>query len=136
MTASCGPATLVAVHVLPTGASVAKAWEFNQQLNKEGWTEADLGTRERQESDPRWPCTSQPVMYVSGGYYIVAVENSTTAHLLSADQLDVDISAHKTIRVRFQNHTSATRMRFAFTTAADTAWDDGQVADVRGDRQR
>ncbi|MHB8863967.1 MAG: right-handed parallel beta-helix repeat-containing protein, partial [Pirellulaceae bacterium] len=116
----------VAVHVLPAGTTVAKAWEFNQPLNKEGWIETDLGTRERKETDARWPCTSQPVMYVSGGYYIVAVEESTNAHLTSADQLNVDISAHKTIKVRFQNHTPAQQMRFAFTTAADTTWDEAK----------
>jgi len=113
----------VAIHVLPPGVTVAQAWEFNRQLDKEGWTEVDLGTRERQESDPRWPCKSLPVMYVSGGYYIVAVEDSTNAHLLSADRLNIDISQHKTIKVRFQNHTNAARMQFAFTTEADTMWD-------------
>ena len=116
---------LVAVHVLPRGASVVKAWEFNRQLNKEGWTEGDLGTRERKEGKESY-AVSKPVKYVSGGYYIVAIENSTKAHLLSADDLGVDISVHKTVKVRFQNHTPATRMRFAFTTAADTAWDEGK----------
>ncbi len=117
---------MVAVHVLPAEVTVAKAWEFNRQLDKEGWTEFDMGTRERTESDPKWPCKSLPVKYVSGGYYIVAVEDSTNANLLSADDLNVNISRHKTIKVRFQNHTSATRMRFAFTTATDTTWDESK----------
>jgi len=114
----------VAVHVLPRGQSVVKSWEFNTNLNKEGWTEVNPGTREREEKHPQWPCKSLPVKYVSGGYYIVAVEDSPDAHLLSADNLNVDISAHRAIRIRFMNHTPATRMRLRFTTAADSTWDD------------
>ena len=113
----------VAVHVLARGVTVVKAWEFNRQLDKEGWTEADLGTRERKEGSESWQ-VSKPVKYVSGGYYIVAVEDSTDAHLLSPDDLAVDLTKHKTISIRFQNHTPAARMRFKFTTRADAAWDD------------
>ncbi len=69
-------------------------------------------------------------MYVSGGYHIVAVEDSSNAHLLSPDDLDVNISQYKTIKVRFQNHTPAKRMRFAFTTAADTTWDEAKSKSV------
>lgn len=119
----------VAVHVLPRGQSVVKSWEFNTNLDKEGWTEVNPGTREREEKHPQWPCKSLPVKYVSGGYYIVAVEDSPDAHLLSADNLNVDISAHKAIRVRFMNHTPATGMRFRFTTSADSTWDDARSRD-------
>jgi hypothetical protein len=114
---------MVAVHVLPRGATVAKAWEFNRQLDKEGWTEANLGTRERKVGRKSYQ-VSKPVKHVSGGYYIVAVEDSTDAHLLSPDALSADLARHKTISVRFQNHTPATRMRFRFTTHAATTWSD------------
>ena len=132
---------LVAVHVLPPGATVAQAWEFNRQLDKEGWTEADLGTHEWKNSDARWPSTAQPVMYVSGGYYIVAIEESAKAHLLSPDNLHVDANRNQTIRIRFQNHTPATQMRFAFTTDDDPNWNQAKsksfavVANDNGPRE-
>ncbi len=122
---------MVAVHVLPGGTSVAKAWEFNRQLDKEGWTEENLGIHDRKEG-PKYYEVTKPVKYVSGGYYIVTVDNSDNACLLSGDDLGVDIGKHKTIRVRFQNHTPATRMRFSFTTAARPDWDgaNSQIFDV------
>ncbi|MBT3381851.1 MAG: hypothetical protein HN742_08960 [Lentisphaerae bacterium] len=113
----------VAVHVLSRGTRVLNAWEFNRQLDKEGWSEADLGTRERKTGSKSYQ-VSKPVKHVSGGYYIVAVEDSPDAHLLSPDDLTVDLTRHETIRIRFQNHTPATRMRFAFTTHTDPAWSD------------
>ncbi len=120
----------VVVRVLKPGVTAIKNWDFNTPLDKEGWTEANLGTQVRQERlDPKKnypPYKSYPVKYVAGGYYIVAIENSQDPYLLSADGLNVNISKHKTIRVRFQNHTPATRMAFHFITNADTAWDDAK----------
>lgn len=119
----------VAVHVLPAGQTAAKAWDFDGFLDKEGWTEVHPGTRERDEPHPQWPTRSLPVRYVSGGYYILAVEDSNDAHLLSPDNLDVNVDHHKLIRIRFMNHTPATTMRFRFTTAGDQAWDDAKSRD-------
>lgn len=118
----------VIVRILKPGVTVVKNWDFNTALDKEGWTEVNLGTKEREEPNGKGGvhCKSCPVKYVAGGYYIVSVENSADAHLLSADGLNVRISKHKTIRVRFQNHTSATRMRFRFITDADPNWDDAK----------
>jgi alpha-galactosidase len=112
----------VTVHVLPRGSSVVKAWEFNTPLDKQGWTEADLGTKVREEKHPQWPCKSYPVNYVAGGYYIVSVEDAPTARLLSADNLTVPITRHKFVRLRLQNHTAAKRMTLHFTTAANNMW--------------
>ena len=122
---------MVAVHVLPKGASAAKAWEFNRQLDKEGWTEENLGTRDRKEGTKDYEVT-KPVKYVSGGYYIVCVEKSTNACLLSPEDLSLDISKHKTITVRFHNHTPAASMRFSFTTEASPDWNEanGQFFEV------
>ena len=114
---------LLSVHVLPRGMTVAKVWEFNQQLNKLGWTEANLGTYERKEGSEAYQL-SKPVKHVSGGYYVLAVENSPDAHLLSPDDLAVDLTKNKTIAIRFQNHTPATKIRLHFITEADPAWDD------------
>lgn len=117
----------VTVHVTAPGASVAQAWEFNRPLDKEGWSEADLGTSTRTEKDPQWPCISYPVHYVAGGCYIVAIENAPAARLLSADNLNLALGRHKTVRLRMQNHTSATRMTLRFTTAGDGAWDEAKA---------
>jgi hypothetical protein len=114
---------MVSVHVLPKGASVATAWEFNQQLDKQGWTEGDLGTRDWKTGSKGYDI-AKPVKYVSGGYYIVAVEDSTDAHLLSPDDLALALGDHTSIAIRFQNSTPATSMRFAFTTDTETAWSD------------
>ena len=48
----------VTVHILPPGTSVAAAWEFNKNLDKEGWTEVNPGTRSSSWPDPVWPTTS------------------------------------------------------------------------------
>lgn len=131
---------MVAVHVLPGGATVAKAWEFNRQLDKEGWTEADLGTADRKVG-PKGYQVAKPVKYVSGGYYIVAVEDSTNARLLSPDDLAVGLAGHKTITIRFQNHTPATHMRLAFQTNTDAEWNEANtknfdvIADDNGPRE-
>ena len=107
---------LLHVCILPMGITVAKSWEFNKALDKEGWSEAELGTTERSETPVKGQAgKSLPVNYVAGGYYIVAVENSTKARLISADRLDVDIATRKTVCVRMQNSTSAKRMTLAFT---------------------
>ena len=117
---------MVEVHILPTGTSVAAAWEFNTALDKEGWTEVNPGTRLQKWSHPRWPTTSHPVQYVAGGYYLLAIENSSDANLLSPDDLGLDLTGQETITVRFQNHTPASRMRLRFTTEADGVWDDAK----------
>jgi hypothetical protein len=114
------------VHILPAGTSVAAAWEFNKNRDKEGWTEVHPGTRVQQWSDQAWPTTSHPVKYVAGGYYVLAIEDSADAHLLSADHLGIDLTGKETITIRFQNHTPATEMRLRFTTEADPAWNDAK----------
>ena len=117
---------LLTVHILPAGTSVAAAWEFNTNLNKEGWTELNTGTRTREWPDPNWSTRSEPVKYVAGGYYMVAVENSSDACLFSPDQLGINLVGHETITLRFQNHTTAGEMRLRFTTDADGAWDEAK----------
>lgn len=120
---TCGRVT---VHILPPGASVAKAWEFNHNLDKEGWTEVNPGTRVEDFHDQAWPTTAHPVKMVAGGYYILAIKDSPDVHLLSADKLDLDLADKKTLTIRFQNHTPATQMRWRFTTDADPTWDDAK----------
>jgi hypothetical protein len=116
----------VAVHILPPGTSVVAAWEFNKNLDKEGWTEVTPGTRLRQIPNPDWPTTSHPVKIVAGGYYVLAIEESHDAHLLSADHLGLDLTGKETITLCFQNHTPATRMRLKFTTEVEPVWDEAK----------
>ena len=99
------------------------AWEFNKNLDKEGWTEVNLGTRLQQIPNPDWPTTSHPVKIVAGGYYVLAIEESPDARLLSPDHLGLKLTGKETITLRLQNHTSATQMRLKFTTEADPVWD-------------
>jgi hypothetical protein len=118
---------LVSVHILPRGVTVARGWEFNTPLDKEGWTEADLGTKAQVET----PIKNQggkslPVKYVAGGYYIVAVENAPDAKLISPDHLDVALRRGQSVQVRCQNHTPATRMILRFTTVTDANWDEAK----------
>lgn len=117
---------MVVVHILPAGESVAAAWEFNTNLDKEGWTEVNPGTRVQTWPNPDWPTTSHPVQLVGGGYYVLAIEDSADAHLLSADHLGIDLAGQKKLTIRFQNHTPATQMRLRFTTEADSVWDDAK----------
>lgn len=114
------------LHVLPPGTSVARSWAFDRPLDKEGWTDWELGTRDMSWSDGHWDSVSKPVKLVAGGYYIVAIEESPSAHLLSPDALGVDLSLNRTVTIRFQNHTPAKRMKLRFTTADAPAWDAGQ----------
>ncbi|MHB8897737.1 MAG: LamG-like jellyroll fold domain-containing protein, partial [Thermoguttaceae bacterium] len=69
----------VAVHILPAGTSVAAAWEFNTNLDKEGWTEVNPGTQVRQWQNQDWPTTSHPVKHVAGGHYVLAIDKSPDA---------------------------------------------------------
>lgn len=113
---------LVAVHRLPAGSSTAAAWEFNTPLDKEGWSEADLGTVARDWPDQQWPTHSEPVQHVAGGFYLVAVEESAGAHLLSPDEVGLELATAPSLRLRMMNHTPATQMRLSFVTEADPTW--------------
>jgi hypothetical protein len=117
----------VSVHVLEPGAAVARAWNFDKPLDKQGWSAAATGTRVMEFKDQPWPCVAQPVDYVGGGQYIVAIEQSGEAHLLSPPGLGVDLARHKTVRIRMHNHTLAARMRLRFATEGQSGWPDAQV---------
>lgn len=120
----------VVVHVLPASTTVAKAWEFNTNLDKEGWTEVNPGTQDRLWQNADWPTTSNPVKLVTGGYYILAIENSPNAQLLSPDQIGLALTGRERVTLRFQNHTPAEQMRLRFITDLDGAWDDKKSAAV------
>ena len=124
--------SIVTVHIVPRGVTVAKAWEFNTPLDQQGWSDAELGTQVCTNKTQTGPAASNsenisyPVHYVAGGCYIIALENAPDAHLLSADNLNVSLNQHKTVRLRLQNHTSATHMTLRFITNADPAWNEAK----------
>jgi hypothetical protein len=122
----------VTVHILPRGTSVAAAWEFNKNLDKEGWTEVNPGTRTQHwldplRPDPLWSTTSHSVKLVAGGYYVVAIDSSSDAHLLSPDHLNLAITRQVTLVFRLQNHTPATEMRVRYTTDSVPDWADAKT---------
>ncbi|MBI5834440.1 MAG: hypothetical protein HZB16_19250 [Armatimonadetes bacterium] len=115
---------LVVVHRLANAATAALAWDFSTAGDKEGWTEAGLGTKLREYADQRWSTRAEPIQYVGGGFYIVALDASTDGHLLSKDSLALDTARAVTLRLRLMNHTPATRMRLRYITDADRTWDE------------
>jgi len=114
----------VAVHVLPVGSSTLQAWDFSGIHDKEGWSEVNPGTKVMDWPDPLSPTRSEPVQYVAGDFYVLAIEQSPDAHLLSSDGLALDAARANTLLLRLQNHTPATRLRLRFTTTADPVWDE------------
>ncbi len=122
----------VTVHILPRSTSVVAAWEFNRNLDKEGWTEVNPGTRTQHwldplRPDPLWSTTSDPVKLVAGGYYIVAIDSSPDAHLLSPDNLNLALTGKETLVLRLQNNTPATEMRVQYTTDSAPDWADART---------
>jgi hypothetical protein len=111
------------VHVLPPHTATARAWTFETPLDKEGWTDWNLGTKDESFLDQKWSCISRPVRLVAGGAYIVALKDAPDAHLLSPDALGVNLGKNGFVAIRFQNHTPATHMRLWFTTQDAPIWD-------------
>lgn len=114
---------MTVVHVLPPGSSVTSAWEFNTNLDQEGWSESNLGTQVRNWPNPDWPTTSHPVRHAAGGYWVLAIENSRDAHLLSPASLNLALTGSEHVVIRMQNHTPAKQMRLQFTTEAGSDWE-------------
>ena len=77
-------------------------------------------------------CISRPVHHVGGGHYVLALLEAGDAHIVSADNLAVDLAANHCVGIRFMNSTPATRMRLRFTTEASPEWSDqaSQVFEV------
>ena len=111
------------VHILPPGTSVARAWTFETPLDKEGWSDWNLGTKDEAFMGQRWGCIARPVQLVAGGEYIVAIKDAMDAHLLSPDALGTDLDENGLVAIRFQNRTPAARMRLRFTTKDAPTWE-------------
>ncbi|MCQ2390372.1 MAG: right-handed parallel beta-helix repeat-containing protein, partial [Kiritimatiellae bacterium] len=110
-----------AVHRLPSGTRVAKAWTFAKNLEAEGWRPSGLGTTKEVFRRARpIDCTeAHPVQLVCGDYYVLAMKNAGQARLEQEQPLNC---AAGIFAVKMQNHTDATQMRVAFTTDRSSAW--------------
>lgn len=113
---------VVYVTRLEKGCSVVKGWEFNNSLDKEGWTEESLG-------ETSWPDPTNPnfkteeVKYVAGGYYNVAVKNATKATLISPQKLGIDARKNQVLEVRMLNQTNAKKMKLVFASEKSISFD-------------
>ena len=110
-----------AVHVLPKGTKVEKAWTFSRNLDTEGWTFANLGTfKEHFKMEKSfWDTFSNPVHLVCGDYFVLTALNAPKARIYSPDGLDLPVRKNTCVVLKFQNHTDARRMRLAFTTTRE-----------------
>ena len=120
-----------AVHILPKGTVVKKAWCFNRNLDKEGWTDGDLGTEKEffKADKPEWGTFANPVNLVCGDYYVMAVKEAKNAHILSAEGLGLKCDECPVLSVRMQNHTPSKRMKVSFTTDSATEWNDANAVE-------
>lgn len=117
--------SMTTVHVLPPNTEVVSTYDFSQPLNKQGWSEYNLGTQDKEwkSAIKHRGCVSRPVNMVGGGSYIVAIENTTNAFLLSADALNIDFKTFNQIVLCFQNHTPAQKLLLRWTTAQSPDWE-------------
>jgi len=113
---------LTTVHVLPPRTEVARAWTFETTHDKEGWSDGNLGTRDREWLDQKWACISRPVKHVAGGFYIVAVEENAEAHLLSADALGVALASAPRFTICMKNHTGTCRIDYIWLGGPVRPW--------------
>jgi hypothetical protein len=116
-----------AVHVLPPGTQVAKAWDFSKNLDKEGWTDAELGTVKEifPGAQPHTGTFANPVNLVCGDFYVMAIKDSKSAHILSPDKLDAQAN---TFAIKFQNHTNARKMKLSYTTIDEPDFKDAKTS--------
>jgi len=110
-----------AVHVLPPGTQVLRAWTFARNLDTEGWTTNALGTvfERFPNGNVNRQTHAYPVAHAVGDRFVLALKDAAAGALLSADALDVAPAKDRRLLVKMQNHTTAERMRLFWTT--DTA---------------
>lgn len=123
-------ADTVTAHRLPAGAQTARAWGWATNLDKEGWTDADLGTTLQVFDEQAWPTRAEPIRYVAGGYYIVALDASTTGHLLSPADLNLPAADVDSVRLRLMNSTNATTFRLRLLTDPAADWTTAPTIDI------
>jgi alpha-L-rhamnosidase len=106
--ATSTPTPVVTAPPTPTPAATATpvpvAWNFNTDGNAEGWilTHALSGS-------------------VSGGYYNLTISGSDP-YMHSPDNLGVDASKYKKVKIRLKNSTTDTAAQLYWITTVDAAW--------------
>lgn len=121
--------TRTAVHILPPGTAVHRAWAFSRNLDKEGWTSHGLGTVKETftSADSFWNTFAEPVDIASGDYYVFAIKNADKPALLSPDQLGLDAASTRRLTLRLQNHTNATQLLVSFRLNGQDDWTQTQT---------
>ena len=114
-----------AVHVLGKGEGAVKAWCFAKNLDKEGWTSGNLGTKKVIHPAGKWWRSTttpvEPVDIVCGDYWVMAVEKATKARICSPDGLGIQLRNGSFARIKMMNHTNAEKMRLRWETSDGTS---------------
>ncbi len=113
-----------AVHVLPKGARVVRAWNFARNHDAEGWTFEGLGTTKEffKAAKSFWSTFANPVHLVCGDYFVLAIKDAPQPRLFSPDNLGLALDGTQSLVLRLQNHTDSKRMRLSFTTEQNPDW--------------
>ncbi len=102
-----------AVHVLPRGARVVKAWTFAKNHDGEGWCAEGLGTVKEyfKGEKPIWNTFANPVDIVAGDYWVMAVKEAKRAHIATTNRLGLVSNGGRQLVLRLQNHTNSRQMK-------------------------
>lgn len=126
-----------AVHVLPPGARTCRVWDFAKPLDAQGWSAERTGSRFMVLPQKNNSIKSFPVHLVCGDYFVVAVEESREACIVTPDDRSVGVefsaSRANAMRIRMQNGTTSRRMRLFWQTDGEPEWKAGNslAFDVR-----
>lgn len=115
-----------AVHILPKGRSVSKAWTFAKNLDAEGWTANNLGTTKEhfRSADSFWDTFSLPVNLACGDYYVFAMKQTNKPFVLSPENLNVKADATRFLTLKLHNKTNAKLAKVEFITDENPQWND------------
>ena len=112
-----------AVHVLPKGTRVVKAWTFARNLDTEGWSAENTGCKyvfhyQKPADGPGSyvrSYRSYPVRTAYGGYYVVAARDSAEARIVTPEEVALGLSfgaaGCNAVCIKMQNGTDSRRMR-------------------------
>ena len=110
-----------AVHILPKGEKVLKAWAFATNRDAEGWAPVELGTTKEifTYDIPQRDSFAEPVKLVCGDYYVLAMRQAAKGAIaLGAEALGALTERPTHLVVKMQNHTPAKTMRLMVDDAA------------------
>mgnify|MGYP001004879471 FL=1 len=95
-------------------AAVVKAWEFNADGDTEGWTSASV--------------LGISGLDASGGYLNGNITNNDP-YMISSNNLNVDITNNKVIKIKLKNNTTCDKAQIYFITNTDEVFDQAKRRD-------